>query len=147
MARTFGARIAKIARKEAKESHGTACGPNKAGTRGYFRSCDGNNGQPEFWCADFARWVWWKAGAVNTAPGTHILNHLAASFANYGPVRHSTDRRIRDRRGKWPVKAYSGFRGLPVAWAKITNFTIVMHVHSVDRSPDTLSLPRGTVKI
>ena len=87
MAQAFGARIAAIARKEAKYPPGKACGPNKAGTTGYFHSCNGNNGRPEYWCADFARWVWWKAGAVNTAPGTHTLNALAASFVNYGPVR------------------------------------------------------------
>jgi hypothetical protein len=86
VAQAFRARIAAIARKEAKKP-GKACGRNKAGTIGYFRSCHGNNGRPEYWCADFARWVWWQAGAVNTAPDTHTLNALAASFANYGPVR------------------------------------------------------------
>jgi len=89
VAGAFRARIAAIARKEAKEPRGTACGRNKAGTKGYFGSCDGNNGHPEFWCADFARWVWWKAGAINAAPGTHTLNALAASFASYGQVRRS----------------------------------------------------------
>jgi len=31
--------------------------------------------------------VWWKAGAINTAPGTDILTAAAGTFAKYGKLR------------------------------------------------------------
>jgi hypothetical protein len=57
----------------------TACGANSAGGSGYASSCTGNGGQPEYWCADFARWVWGQAG-VNT----NGLSAAAGSFYVYG---------------------------------------------------------------
>jgi hypothetical protein len=66
-----------------KEIGQRACTRMTAGKPGFFTSCHGNGGQPEFWCSDFARWIWWKAGAADT----DTLNPAAASFANYGPVR------------------------------------------------------------
>jgi hypothetical protein len=69
MTRSPRARIAAIARGEAKPPRGTAFS-NKDGGRGYCSSADGNNGQPEFWCADFVKFVWHKAGVLNTgSPG------------------------------------------------------------------------------
>jgi CHAP domain len=82
----FRARIATIARKERGQ---TACSRKTAGKKGYFTSCDRGvaGGKPEFWCSDFARWVWWKAGAINTAPGTDILTAAAGTFVKYGKLR------------------------------------------------------------
>ena len=57
----------------------TACGANSAGGSSYGSSCTGNGGQPEYWCADFARWVWGQAG-VNT----NGLSAAAGSFYVYG---------------------------------------------------------------
>ena len=57
-----------------------ACSQNSLGGSGFYSSCTGNGGQPEFWCADFARWVWANEGAGNTSD----LNALAASFYSYG---------------------------------------------------------------
>jgi hypothetical protein len=37
-----------------------ACGQNSLGGTGFESSCTGNGGQPEYWCSDFARWVWKK---------------------------------------------------------------------------------------
>jgi len=34
-----------------------ACSTNTLGGRGFETSCTGNGGQPEYWCADFAKWV------------------------------------------------------------------------------------------
>ena len=82
MAQTFEAKIAAIARREATSPPGTAY-HNKLGGKGYCKSRTGNNGQPEYWCADFVKWVWRKAGALNTSS----LNAAAASFAHYGPLR------------------------------------------------------------
>ncbi len=83
----FRARIATIARNEVGQ---TACSRKTAGRKGFFTSCNSGfaGGPPEFWCADFARWVWWKAGAINTGPKTkkRILTAESGSFAKYGKV-------------------------------------------------------------
>ena len=59
---------------------GMACAPNSLGGTGYASSCTGNGGQPEYWCADFAEWVWSNAGVQNTAG----LTPAAHSFYSYG---------------------------------------------------------------
>ncbi len=56
-----------------------ACSTNSAGGTGYDSSCTGNGGQPEYWCADFARWVWTEAGVDTSA-----LDAAAGSFYVYG---------------------------------------------------------------
>src|ERR1700722_36532 len=35
-----------------------ACSTNSRGGHDFDTSCTGNGDRPEFWCADFARWVW-----------------------------------------------------------------------------------------
>ncbi|MFF1723255.1 CHAP domain-containing protein [Streptomyces sviceus] len=74
--------IATIARGETHRFEnlgdpGTVCDP------GYLTSCRGNYGLGEYWCADFARWVWDRAGFH-----TDYLNPAARSFkqasARYG---------------------------------------------------------------
>lgn len=82
MAQKLGAKIAAIARREARPPPGTAV-LNKDGGRGYCHSADGDNGQPELWCADFVKHVWHKAGALNT----ETLNAAASSFVHYGRLR------------------------------------------------------------
>ncbi|MDT7788345.1 MAG: hypothetical protein QOF58_6764 [Pseudonocardiales bacterium] len=57
-----------------------ACDTNSFGERYYLSSCTGNGGRPEYWCADFAKWVWLKAGGINTAN----LTPAARSFYSYG---------------------------------------------------------------
>ena len=63
----------------------TACGTNSLGGKGFDSSCTGNGGLPEYWCADFARWVWEKTGAGNT----NELTAAAGSFYVYGQ-KHGT---------------------------------------------------------
>ena len=58
---------------------GKACGTNSAGGTGFYGSCTGNGGRPEYWCADFAKWVWSQAGV-----DVGNLNAAAASFAEDG---------------------------------------------------------------
>src|SRR6185312_5116790 len=53
---------------------GHACYPQVFGS-----SCTGNGGSPEYWCADFAKWVWQQAGA-----DTSGLTAAAGSFYVYG---------------------------------------------------------------
>jgi hypothetical protein len=56
-----------------------ACSRNSEGGTAYDSSCTGNGGRPEYWCADFARWVWGRAGA-----DTSGLTAAAGSFYVYG---------------------------------------------------------------
>ena len=58
---------------------GTACGTNSLGDSSFTSSCYGNGGQPEFWCADFVRWVWNNGGF-----DTSELTAAAGSFYVYG---------------------------------------------------------------
>jgi hypothetical protein len=57
-----------------------ACSTNSKKGHAYDSSCTGNGGEPEFWCADFARWVWASAGAKDTDQ----LSAAAGSFYTYG---------------------------------------------------------------
>jgi hypothetical protein len=57
-----------------------ACSVNSLGGRAFESSCTGNGGQPEYWCADFARWVWAHGGVADTA----WLTGAAGSFYTYG---------------------------------------------------------------
>jgi hypothetical protein len=56
-----------------------ACSTNSQGGAYFDSSCTGNGGQPEYWCADFARWVWGAAGV-----DTSGLDAAAGSFYVYG---------------------------------------------------------------
>ena len=59
---------------------GSACGDQQPGGHSFDSSCTGNGGLPEYWCADFARWVWENVGARNTSE----LTAAAGSFYVYG---------------------------------------------------------------
>ncbi len=58
----------------------TACGLNSKKTTGFYSSCHGSDNGPEYWCADFVKWIW----AQNGATGTGALNAAAYSFYTYG---------------------------------------------------------------
>jgi hypothetical protein len=58
---------------------GSACGKNSLGGSTFETSCTGNGGQPEYWCADFAIWVWKASGADVSG-----LTAAAGSFYTYG---------------------------------------------------------------
>ena len=62
-----------------------ATSTNSLGGRGFESSATGDNGRPEYWCADFAKWVWQHAGVEELAG----LNAAAHSFYTYGG-KHST---------------------------------------------------------
>jgi surface antigen len=62
-----------------------ACSTNSAGTSAFTSSCNGNGGQPEWWCADFARWVWGQAGVIDVSQ----LTAGAGSFYLYGVSHHT----------------------------------------------------------
>jgi hypothetical protein len=56
-----------------------ACTKNTLGGSAFESSCTGNGGQPEYWCADFAIWVWANVGADVSG-----LTAAAGSFYVYG---------------------------------------------------------------
>jgi hypothetical protein len=62
--------------------------PNSLGGSAFGASCTGNGGDAEYWCADFAKWVWQNA-AGSTITDTDALDAAAVSFYNYG-VDHGT---------------------------------------------------------
>ncbi|MGO9707842.1 MAG: CHAP domain-containing protein [Polyangiaceae bacterium] len=57
-----------------------ACSTNSLGGSYFGTSCTGNGGSPEYWCADFALWVWANAGVSNVSG----LDAAAGSFYVYG---------------------------------------------------------------
>ncbi len=57
-----------------------ACSTNSLGGKDYETSCTGNGGSPEYWCADFAQWVWANTGVNDTSQ----LDAAAGSFYVYG---------------------------------------------------------------
>jgi hypothetical protein len=56
-----------------------ACTTNTLGGTHFESSCTGNGGEPEYWCADFAIWVWASVGADVSG-----LTAAAGSFYVYG---------------------------------------------------------------
>ena len=66
-----------------------ACSTNSGGGAYFDSSCTGNGGQPEYWCADFARWVWAAAGAQNTNELTAASGSFYVYGQNHGTL-HST---------------------------------------------------------
>ena len=58
---------------------GRACGTNTLGGHDFESSCTGNGGQPEYWCADFVKWIWRNRGA-----DVGGLTAAAGSFYVYG---------------------------------------------------------------
>jgi hypothetical protein len=78
---TLGDRIAGVARDELRSSHTKEAG----GYNCNFYSSDLNRRKVcQEWCADFARWVWGKAGAKTAG-----LDAGAASFFRYGDANHT----------------------------------------------------------
>lgn len=57
------------------------CSVNSAGGQGYYASCTSDQGE---WCADFARWVWARAGVDVSG-----LTAGAGSFPGYGELKLS----------------------------------------------------------
>ncbi|MFE9426849.1 CHAP domain-containing protein [Kitasatospora sp. NPDC006697] len=58
---------------------------NSLGGTAFDDSCTGNSGAPEYWCADFAKWVWRHAGADATG-----LTAWAHTFVDAAPQNGST---------------------------------------------------------
>lgn len=61
---------------------------NSLGGTEFGRSCTGNGGSAEYWCADFVSWVWQNADAGGIVDADQV-DGAAVSFYNYG-VNHDT---------------------------------------------------------
>jgi hypothetical protein len=113
MAKSMEAKFrARIARKALKEVGQDACSRKTNKKKGYFTSCHSGSpgGPPELWCSDFARWVWWKAGAAKTGPkmGASPLNAESGTFGRYGKLRR------KPRVGDAVLFGYNGHINKPV---------------------------------
>lgn len=84
--------VAALALANAGKGAGTCSQANPAanslGGAAFGSSCTGNGGAAEYWCADFAKWVWQNASGT-TISDVGALNAGAVSFYNYG-VDHAT---------------------------------------------------------
>ncbi|MEU9131761.1 CHAP domain-containing protein [Kitasatospora sp. NPDC048540] len=83
-----GADAAALAAANVGKSAGTCADlptTNSLGGDQFLTSCSGGySGGPEYWCADFAKWVWQKSGFA-----VQGLDASAASFRSYG-LGHGT---------------------------------------------------------
>jgi hypothetical protein len=77
-----GPSIADLARNNLGKG---ACSTNSLGGHGFESSCYGNGGTPEYWCADFAKWVWAHAGVKDTGS----LTAGVWTFYSYGAAHHT----------------------------------------------------------
>jgi hypothetical protein len=84
--------VASLALANAGKGAGTCSQVNPAlnslGGSAFGSSCTGNGGDAEYWCADFAKWVWQHAPGSGVED-TDTLDAGAVSFYNYG-VDHGT---------------------------------------------------------
>ncbi len=74
----LGAEMAKLA--HANEGNGPC--KNSKGGGAFGTSCTGSGGSPEFWCADFVKWIWSEFGV-----DVGKLDAGAVSFYKYGNAR------------------------------------------------------------
>jgi hypothetical protein len=115
---------------------GTYC--NKYSAYWYSGADDcGNSNLDEEWCADFAAWVWQKAGAAVTYQFVNgDLNSSAASFYEWGVAR-----------GTWhpagsgyvPVPGDAAVYGLDTATLEAAHVAIVIGYQPGDRGPTAVN--------
>lgn len=63
-----------------------ACSTNSKGGKGYYKSCTGYGGGPEYWCADFAKWVWAENGVKDTSELTAAAYSFYAYAQKHGGI-------------------------------------------------------------
>lgn len=102
-----GADIAKLASDNVGKGAGTCStvnpDPNSLGGDQFETSCTGNNGQAEYWCADFAMWTWDKEGANVSG-----LSAAAGSFVASGAGTVHDDASYKPQPGDAAVYDYDG---------------------------------------
>ena len=63
--------------------------PNSLGGTSFYSSCSGYAGLPEYWCADFAKWVWANSG-VNVAGITAGAGSFITAAGTNGSTVHTS---------------------------------------------------------
>jgi hypothetical protein len=63
-----------------------ACSTNTLGGTGFETSCTGYYGEPEYWCADFAQWVWLSSGVKD--PSSELGSGVT-DFGDYGTTNNT----------------------------------------------------------
>jgi uncharacterized protein with FMN-binding domain len=79
---------------------------NSLGGSAFYTSCTGNGGSAEYWCADFAKWVWANAG-VNVTGLTLGAGSFIADAAENGSTVHTSSSYV-PQVGDAVVYDYSG---------------------------------------
>jgi hypothetical protein len=62
---------------------------NTLGGDQFLTSCSGNGGEGEYWCADFAAWVWQNVG-INTAGLTAAASSFILDASDNGSTVHTS---------------------------------------------------------
>ncbi|MFD8708308.1 CHAP domain-containing protein, partial [Kitasatospora sp. NPDC059648] len=62
--------------------------PNSLGGSAFNGSCQGYNGVPEYWCADFAKWVWQNSG-LNVTGLTAAADSFVSAASSNGSTVHT----------------------------------------------------------
>jgi len=90
---TAAANIASLADANLGKGAGTCSTTNSAlnslGGTAFYSSCTGNGGSAEFWCADFAKWVWFNSG-INVSGLTAAAGSFVAQASQNGSTPHSS---------------------------------------------------------
>ncbi len=85
--------IAALAKANIGKGAGTCSIANSArnslGGSAFYTSCTGNGGSAEFWCADFAKWVWFNSG-INVSGLTPAAGSFVADASDNGSTVHTS---------------------------------------------------------
>jgi hypothetical protein len=107
---TVAANIASLANANAGKGAGTCSTSNGSlnslGGSAFYTSCTGNGGSAEYWCADFAKWVWANAG-VNVTGLTPGAGSFIADASENGSTVHTSSSYV-PQVGDAVVYDYSG---------------------------------------
>ena len=136
---TLGQRIADIAQSQVgyvTDPSSTYCNKYSAYWVAGASDC-GNSNMDEEWCADFAAWVWQKAGALVTYQFINgDINSSAASFYEWG-VAHDTWHPLDS--GYAPREGDVAVYGLDASTLVASHVAIVIGYHHGDRGPDVVN--------
>jgi CHAP domain len=90
---TIAASLASLANANVGKGAGTCSQSNSSlnslGGTAFYTSCTGNGGSAEYWCADFAMWVWANVG-INITGLTPAAGSFIADASENGSTVHTS---------------------------------------------------------
>ena len=90
---SVAANIAALAKANVGKGAGTCSQVNSSlnslGGSAFYTSCTGNGGSAEYWCADFAMWVWANSG-INISGLTPAAGSFVADASQNGSTVHTS---------------------------------------------------------